>query len=273
MNLLIYILRSCNRFLVKGYDKRILDDCLPKVKDIDRRSLLKPRTVTPKMSWLVCVTTFSDISMDIWKAIKKHWYILESDPLVGHLFKEFPLFAQKRAPNLSDTLVKTDSVVETQKTFWTLLPNGNFPCHRCVQCHAMIKGDSFTHPHSGHKYPVNSKISCHTKFVVYLLKCPCGLCYVGKTKRELKTRISEHKSSIRNHDEKSLVARHFDAFGNEVCTLRFQGVEEDKPLKRGGNREKFLLQRKVFWIQTLQTEHPQGLNEELVLSCFCKICK
>ena len=34
-----------------------------------------------------------------------------------------------------------------------------------------------------------------------LLKCPCGLYYVGKTIRELKIRIGEHKSNIRNKDE------------------------------------------------------------------------
>lgn len=42
------------RFLVKGYDQRILGDCLHKVNDIDRKSLLKLRMVSQKMSWLVC---------------------------------------------------------------------------------------------------------------------------------------------------------------------------------------------------------------------------
>ncbi len=103
---------------------------------------------------------------------------------------------------------------------------------------------------------------------MYLLKCPCGLCYVGKTKRELRIRISEHKSSIRNSDEKSSVARHFNSAGHDVCSLRFQGIEEVKPLKRGGDREKALLQREAFWIHTLQTEYPKGMNEELLLGCF-----
>ena len=94
----------------------------------------------------------------------------------------------------------------------------------------MIKGEYFFHPHSGKKYTVKGIISCKTKHVVYLLKCPCGLCYIGKTTRELKTRFSEHKSAIRNKDEKSPVARHFNAVGHEICTLRFQGIELVKPL-------------------------------------------
>lgn len=69
---------------------------------------------------------FCNILVDFKKEVKKHWYILVSDSLVGHLFKEFPVFSQKRAPNLGDSLVKTDSVMGTQKNFLTLLPNGNF---------------------------------------------------------------------------------------------------------------------------------------------------
>ena len=80
--------------------------------------------------------------------------------------------------------------------------------------------------------------------------------------------LSGAKSSIRNRDEKSSVARHFNAVGHDVCTLRFQGIEVVNPLKRGGDRDKVLLQREAYWIHTLQTEHPKGLNEELLLGCF-----
>ena len=105
-------------------------------------------------------------------------------------------------------------------------------------------------------------------FVIYLLKCPCGFCYVGKTKRELRVRINEHKSNIRNHDIKSSVARHFNESGHDVCTLKFQGIEAVKALKRVGDRERYLLQWEAYWIFMLQTVHPNGLNEELVLNCF-----
>ena len=91
---------------------------------------------------------------------------------------------------------------------------------------------------------------------------------MGKTTRELRTRISEHKSNIRLHDDKSPVARHFTAAGHGVCDLRFQGIEFVEPMRRGGDRGRLLLQREAYWIHTLRTESPKGLNEELVLSCF-----
>ncbi len=256
-----------NRFLAKGYNKKTLDQSLIKVRNIDRKSSFKSSGRSSKSPGLVCATTFSNITVDLKNCVRKHWYILKSDPQVGHVFQETPVFAQKRAPNLSDKLVRADCCVRPQH-FLSSLPKGNFSCHNCVQCDAIIRGEYFSHPHSGRKFPVKSRISCRTKFVVYLLQCPCGLCYVGKTKRELRIRISEHKSGIRNFDEKSSVARHFNSAGHDVCSLRFQGIEEVKPLKRGGDREKALLQREAFWIHTLQTEYPKGMDEELLLGCF-----
>lgn len=37
-----------------------------------------------------------------------------------------------------------------------------------------------------------------------MLKCPCGLAYIGKTSRPLKNIISEHRCVIGNRDQKSL---------------------------------------------------------------------
>ena len=134
----------------------------------------------------------------------------------------------------------------------------------------MIKVNHILPPHSSKKIDVKSIITCKTTFVVYLLKCPCGLCYVGKTccktKGELKIRISEHKSNIRNKDVKSPVARHFNAVGHEVCALRFQGIGAIQPLKRGGDRNKFLLQREAWWILNLQMEHPKVIVRMLFMN-------
>ncbi len=53
--------------------------------------------------------------------------------------------------------------------------------------------------------------------------------YVGKTTRALRTRMIEHTSAIR--------------------------------------RDKKLLQREAFWIFELKSLFPEGMNEELELSC------
>lgn len=53
----------------------------------------------------------------------------------------------------------------------------------------MIKGNHFNLPRSGVDIKVKEKITCSTKYVVYLLKCPCCIYHVGKTKQELKNLI------------------------------------------------------------------------------------
>lgn len=50
----------------------------------------------------------------------------------------------------------------------------------------------------GKSYSINSFINCNSTHAIYLLKYPCGLVYIGQTKRQLTMRISEHKTAIRN---------------------------------------------------------------------------
>lgn len=45
-------------------------------------------------------------------------------------------------------------------------------------------------------------MTCRTIHGVYLLTRPCGLCYVSKTKRELRIRISTHESNIGKKKER-----------------------------------------------------------------------
>lgn len=201
------------------------------------------------------------MSQSIKDAVRKHRHILSTDPIVGHQFANPPIFTTEPSSHLRDRLVKTDLFLSSPSP-------GNVPCLNCINCNALIKGDHFFHPHTGTKMKVRGRITCRSTHVVDLLKCPCALCYVGKTKRELRVRICEHKSSIRNRDERSPVARHFNSAGHGVCMLRFTGIEVVRSSLRGGDGEKKLLQREADWIHHLQTEYPGGFTEELQLSCF-----
>ncbi len=64
-------------------------------------------------------------------------------------------------------------------------------------------------PSSGKSLKIRGTISCKTTNVIYMLRCPCGLGYVGKTSRQLKTRIAEHRCAIRHQDPRSPVEQHF----------------------------------------------------------------
>ena len=102
-----------------------------------------------------------------------------------------------------------------------------------------------------------------------MLKCPCGLVYVGQTKRQLKARISEHKTAIRTKNMDYAMARHYVEAGHgSVASLKFWGIEKIAPKSRGGDIINNLLRREAYWIYTLNTVEPLGLNECNNLSCF-----
>ena len=132
----------------------------------------------------------------------------------------------------------------------------------------LIKTTFFQYPHSGKSIQIRNVITCASTHVVYLLHCACGLAYVGKATRKLKQRISEHKSSIRRNDREYLGAVHFNDAKHDVSILRFCGIEQVPPSPRGGDHGKILKQREAFWIESLQTLGPKGLNDELVLNVF-----
>ncbi|EZA55468.1 hypothetical protein X777_04749, partial [Ooceraea biroi] len=48
------------------------------------------------------------------------------------------------------------------------------------------------------------------KCVVYKIDCEnCNVCYIGKTKRHIETRVKEHRQDIKKHDNNnSVVSRH-----------------------------------------------------------------
>ena len=91
---------------------------------------------------------------------------------------------------------------------------------------------------------------------------------MGKTKRQLKTRIFEHKCAIRKNDDRSPVARHFNTAGHDANMLEFMGLEVVNRSPRGGDRENRLLQPEAWDIFNSNTCILNGMNEDLSLSCF-----
>lgn len=105
------------------------------------------------------------------------------------------------------------------------------------------------------------------KICCLFVKMPCNSYYVGK-KRELKTKICEHKCSIHNHDDKSSMARHFNSHNHSLCDLHYMAIETVNMPQRGGNRDRILQQRETYWIHSLNTLISNGLNEEISFSRF-----
>ena len=179
-------------------------------------------------------------------------------------------FCFTRGKNIRDSVVTSMYKSPSTSSNWlTEELCGNHPCGRCTHCSNTSTTKVFYHPHTGQEYKIKHFINCNTTHVVYMLKCPCSKIYIGQTKRNLKIRIAEHKAAIRHGNMDYAIARHYkERCHGSAATLKFIGLEKVTLPPRGGDMKKLLLQRESFWIFTLNSMEPNGLNESLDLSSF-----
>nr|XP_055053423.1 uncharacterized protein LOC129438630 [Misgurnus anguillicaudatus] len=257
------------RFRERRYKESWIRDASTRFAHLSQSDCLKKKNKTnTDDKKIMCSIQYSPVARAIEGAIKRHWHILDTDPTLGLSFQNPPRVVFKKPPNLRNRLVRADLPSTKTPHFLNTIPAGNYPCGRCQQCHFTYKTDTFNHPHNGNRYKIKEVISCSTTNVIYMLTCPCGLSYIGKTTRTLKTRISEHRSAIRNGITSSPVAVHFMNAKHNVSSLKYVGIESIKCPRRGGNVDNMLLKRELFWIYTLNTLAPRGLNEEFDIRPF-----
>lgn len=130
--------------------------------------------------------------------------------------------AYRRGKSIKDSLVKSDistKPISRQKIFG-VRNNWTFSCLNCISCKLIEKGDRFIHPVSGKHYKINNYYTCTSEWIVYILQCPCNLIYVGETKCDLKTRLNNHRYTIRKKKGLELpVSKHFA----EISTRKING--------------------------------------------------
>ncbi|OCT71500.1 hypothetical protein XELAEV_18034476mg, partial [Xenopus laevis] len=109
---------------------------------------------------------------------------------------------------------------------------------------------------------------CLSKFVVYPLVCLCGLIYVGETRLQIKTHISQHRATISRSNTKLPVSKHFVEKGHSDSELKFMVLEEVRTHMGGGDHELLLRKREAWWIHQLNTLAPNRLNKDYDLYVF-----
>ncbi|XP_041446981.1 uncharacterized protein LOC121403153 [Xenopus laevis] len=266
------------RFKEKGYNPRKLNEIARDVSFIPRDQLLSTK-ITQKLDnkkneRIPFVSKYSNQSDQIEKVIKRFWPILQQDKILKHHCSNPPLFSYKRGQTLRDKLCPSELRKDPNPTSWLLRSwkKGTFPCMGCVCCSSVTKGDTVYHPITGKKYKLYSYATCDTAGVVYLLKCPCGMVYVGQTSRQVKERIKEHKADIRNFKPNTQtdtsVSHHFHDKVHNQAQLKWQVLEVVRRPERGGSLTKVLLQQEARWIKKLNSLKPEGLNDYWSVSSF-----
>jgi hypothetical protein len=234
-----------NKFLQRGYPRRILHEQKTKALALTQSTLLLPK-VSPedKKDPLIYITTHNPHAPRIKPILEEHKPGLQNHPHTVHMDQFIVAFRRPR--NLKDMLVHS-----------SMLPKeapGTYKCGKCTMCTHVQEGNSFKDSNN-RIYRTRGHISCDTKYVIYLLSCrKCQVHYVGQTSKDIKTRVYQHLGDIRRKEKKKTVATHFNLPGHNLRDVSITGIG----LASRSTSER-LLQEKA-WIVTLRTMQPWGLN-------------
>ena len=96
--------------------------------------------------------------------------------------------------------------------------------------------------------------NCKTNGVIYLITCEkCKIQYVGQSGRSFHDRIREHMYSIVKNE--NAIGIHFNSKAHNHLDMKVTVIEKVFP-----NTPQYRLEREDFWIKTLNTKKPKGLN-------------
>lgn len=211
------------------------------------------------------ITTFNFEHNKINRILKKHWHVLRSDPLLQCLIPSNPSIIYRRAKTLKSKLAPSEFRNHTRLNICEI-PNkdkGSFKCNktRCKCCDNISNNVSTICSTSTKEiFSINTLLDCDSTDVKYLLECSCKLQYVGRTIQTLWMRFNKHRANIRNSFLKHGVSKH--AYTHHNCDPSQFCLTPIKQIP-SGVRNRSATKREMFWIFTLDTISPVGLNESL----------
>ncbi len=126
---------------------------------------------------------------------------------------------------------------------------------RCITCIHYNTNNFFTSTVTKRRYKVRHQFTCSSQNIIYLITCTkCKKQYVGKTTKSLRERINHHRSTILT-DQNRYLSIHFNFPDHSLDNLSVQVI--DTGIADNLNN------LELFWIGTLKTIKPQGLNFRL----------
>ncbi len=194
---------------------------------------------------------------------------------IRHLVNH-PIFVTLRHKTLQDILVKskfhpTDTdIIDIHFTCSSPQPNNSTKalpqkikpiptpqpsiCYRprCATCQHFNNENYFKSTTTRKCYKIRHPFTCSSNNVIYLITCnKCKKQYVGKTNKSLRERINHHRASIRMKQIRYINV-HFNFPDHNLSNLTVQAIDTTSADK--------LAQLEKYWINTLQTQKPKGLN-------------
>uniref|UniRef100_A0A8C5PKA4 Helix-turn-helix domain-containing protein n=1 Tax=Leptobrachium leishanense TaxID=445787 RepID=A0A8C5PKA4_9ANUR len=261
-------------FLDKGYDDMELVNIILELSQTDRDNYLeyKPNNKEVKEPLFIC--DYNHKADKIKKILKKHWPILKNDVDLADVIGPVPKIVFRGAENIKSNMVRSKPRKKGSTTNNHFgLKEGFYQCGMCLACRSTSNKKNFISSYYNHKQDKLIKIkgilNCCSKNVVYMLECPCGLGYIGRTKRALNVRISEHARNIRNGYDKHSVSLHCKIHHNSSPVgVKFWALEQVKKIEIEENLPNKLGKAEMRHIFEHGTMVPKGLNDDFEVIHF-----
>ena len=204
---------------------------------------------------------------DIKHYIHNNWNIIETSADCADTYATKPIIGFKRLPNLRDMLTKA-SVSYPPKE---IEPPRTIPTHctrlgRCTYCPIINKIDLVTCKITAKKYkPIDLPkiLSCELSDIVYLITCKtCIMYYAGETGRAFRSRIYEHKLSVKKPKDNRVtpVSKHFTGTGYSIKDMQFTILEWCTPKYRTP-KQAHRRRHEQWWMWNIGAVHPIGINQ------------
>ena len=119
----------------------------------------------------------------------------------------------------------------------------------------------FSSYRTGKSYYIRSRLTCHSRNVIYLASCKkCQLQYIGSTTKK-KVRFRNHKSSMLTNKKSCEVAVHFTSAPHCLQDFEFQCIDQIVHANSCAQLENLLITKEAYWSAQLFTFLPYGLNK------------
>ena len=241
-------------FAKRDYPQDVIDSEMNKVKFSFIDSNNRNRTNRKGIPFVV---TFHPLLKCLGNILHKNFYLLQMNEEVKKVFSLRPMVSFRSARKLSSYLVRAKLYPLDRK-----VGSSKCNCKRCQVCNNISETNTFTCSNDGTSYKINHRFDCNEKCLIYLLTCKkCYKQYVGQTVDTFRSRWNNYRDNARKYERgQHCMQRHLfehfnlpghSGFLEDVIITLIDKTDPTCPTKR-----------EDYWIHTLNTKAPMGLNVE-----------
>ena len=205
------------------------------------------------------ITTYLPKVKELGKLIRDLLLFLYSDGEVQKIFSPPPIVSYRSATKIKDCIVRSKLYLVERKV-------GCRRCgsSRCEVCKSINIIDEFTTFTTKKTYKINHSFDCNVKCLIYRLSCKsCGKQDVGNTTDHFKSRWNNYKNDVRKADSGNMSNVKQKFLQSHFLQRDQQGFLKDVEIRLTDKiQASDPIQRKFYWMKTLITLYPDGLNIE-----------